>query len=235
MLIHRFLLALDQQGLPLPGEAATRWMSFGDMFSDLAGARSRKEWPPAQLAPLFALAQHHGIPTRLLDWTERPYVAAYFAALGGAELLSRGASPNDMIAVWGLEYPRARAILMKDLMTQSQPSLQLVRAPRHSNPNLRAQEGVFTVLMDTTRGSDDKAASLALDEIVVQRFRERFDEGKPLVPPVLRKFELPLSETGKLLRLLADEGVSGTHLYPGVDGVVRGLTEHAFWDTEPLP
>jgi hypothetical protein len=46
---------------------------------------------------LELLARHHGLPSTLLDWTESPYVASYFAFDGAAD--ARSAS----VAVWMLD------------------------------------------------------------------------------------------------------------------------------------
>lgn len=62
------------------------------------GARNylSKDETPGHLIEWLALMQHHGAPTRLLDLTRSPYIAAYFA-FESCYLVN-----NHSIAVWGV-------------------------------------------------------------------------------------------------------------------------------------
>jgi hypothetical protein len=84
----------------------------------------------------LAIAQHHGLPTRLMDWTKNPLVAAYFATVDD---LSRS---DSAIYVISDHYKLGHAPLNKSPFEIKEPT---VFYPRHVTSRITAQSGLFTV------------------------------------------------------------------------------------------
>ncbi len=204
--LRTFANYCDATGLRIPFDSPEFRTNFLDPTKVMDSfIFHRKLWPSPEYHEIMALAQHHNLPTRLLDWTHRSYVAAYFAASDA--LFNEKA---ERLAVWALDTQLTLPRLEK---------LEFIRVPGSNNANVAAQTGLFTLLRQTyARGAAFEGPDSLCDYIVSTGSNS------------LMKITLPASEATKIIDLCERHGISAATLFPDFYGAARATIVHqACW------
>jgi hypothetical protein len=155
---------------------------------------------------LLAVAQHHGLPTRLIDWTYSALAALWMVVKQGPD--ENGENRHGV--VWILKAPVEDFI---DAVAGNRPEKpsdvkeSWVFRPKVIADRIHAQSGIFTV----HALSEDTKQFIPLE--VSSTFTEK-----------LFKILIPASKFESLRQELHECGVNDATMFPDLDGICKHLT-----------
>ncbi|HEU4329218.1 MAG TPA: FRG domain-containing protein [Roseiflexaceae bacterium] len=173
----------------------------------------------------LALAQHHGLPTRLLDWTYSPYVALHFATVNAA--LHR----CDCV-VWAVDYVGAQkrlpAPLRRELDAEEADVFtaeMLGRAVAELAELERMAEQPFVLFFEPPSLDDRIINQMALFALM-SRADAALDDWLVDHPDLCRRIVIPANLKDEVRDKLDQANITERVLMPGLDGLCRWLTRY---------
>ena len=179
----------------------------------------------------LALAQHHGLPTRLLDWTYSPYVALHFA-VASVPLFDREG------VVWCIDYTRANEELpapLRDSLEAEGAAVFTAEMLEEAAGGLHEVEELgsetFVVFLEPPSLSDRIVNQYALFSLM-SRPDVRLDDWLAERPELVRRIVIPAELKWEVRDKLDQANISERVLFPGLDGLSKWLTRYYLPRTE---
>ena len=185
------------------------------------------------------LAQHHGVPTRLLDWTANPLVALYFAC----ESKKKTTAVIWILHTWNFNYYVKRHDPNRSIDSNNEEAVKALLTTKYSDgkafQELWKWPVIYTPYYFDHRMSAQASWFMAwgtnrkpLEDMIDKRgYMSCIDEGHSTESPQQEKFICKFlvrhPEKEKIMRQLDQMGIHAGTLFPGLDGIGKHI-EYTF-------
>jgi hypothetical protein len=235
--LQRFRSPFAFRGLPLADDDLSNSLirlSAGQIDIrklELSLVRNFRKYAHAQAAAAvdtiwhwLALGQHHGLPTRLVDWTYSPFVALHFATDHPRHYAEDG-------VVWCVNFVEANRLLPDRLkaILQEEHSDTFTVEMLGEFPSLRAFDALgrdpFVIFLEPP----------SLDTRILNQFAlfslmptpsARLDHWLEAHPKLFRKVVVPAELKWEVRDKLDQSNINDRTLFPGLDGLSRWLARY---------
>lgn len=244
IVLFDFLEMADKQGfkIPIPQKFREFFHKYVKSYRDYVF----EPWPEYDYFEAISLAQHYGIPTCALDWSYDYKVALYFSVIGVLEDKHK----NDDCVLWAFNHKtfescRGSIKNSKNVSLWINDNIPVVsyRPAYNDNPNLNAQKGLFTFVIQKplffSVKSLDQLISDELNNCVKKEISgaTRFEKGSTLISlnndeKVFYKFIIPQDSKAEILNDLYKEGYTEERIFPGYDSIAKSIKNRVKLDEE---
>jgi hypothetical protein len=159
---------------------------------------------PDDIGSFYSMIQHHGYPTPLLDWTNSPFVAAFFAFENAA------VSTEKSVRIIAFDRVAWTVLEQNNRVSLARPHLSFVDLLPYGNFRAGPQKSEFTL----TNIDDIENHIVGIEIALNQRY--------------LYAIDIPTTERERVLSDLEIMGIDHASLFPGMDGTCKAMRRKHF-------
>ena len=173
----------------------------------------------------LSVAQHYGLPTRLLDWTYSPYIALHFATANLERFETDG-------VIWAVNYLKAHQLLpqlLRDKLEEEGANVFTVEMLSETVTSLAefgALESHDYSLFFEPPSIDDRIINQFGFFSVMPNAVRALDDWLKHYPEIWRRIVIPAELKLEIRDKLDQANITERVLFPGLDGLSRWLKRH---------
>ncbi|MEB7454373.1 MULTISPECIES: FRG domain-containing protein [Lysinibacillus] len=177
---------------------------------------------------LLAVAQHYGLPTRLLDWSFSPYVALHFATSDISRFKDDG-------AIWCLDTEKVHEKLhsvFKDALTKEKSyvftvdMLSEVTNDLYEFDNIKGDGDDFIICLEPPSIDERIVNQYAMFTLMTNSNR-KLNDWLANYPECFKKIIIPSSLKLEVRDKLDQSNINERMIYPGLQGISAWLKRYA--------